>query len=388
VLNSAGLAALHAGNAAAARALFERALAKDDRNPAFWLNLATACRRLEQRTEEIAALERALAIEPRYTLALLQQASLLELMGRMREAATVCKNALATIPRGATLPEALRPAVRHAVEMARKDDAALAAAIDERLAEVRARHAGEPQERFDHCLDLLVGRRKLYRPQPTFMYFPHLPAYEYYARVQFPWLDEVEQAADAIRGEFERVFAEDADRLVPYIAHPASAPLDQWRELNHSRRWSAFFLWRDGIAVHEHLERCPRTAELLARLPLADVSGHAPTAFFSILDARTRIPPHTGVTNTRLIVHLPLVLPPGCRFRVGSETREWRPGEAWVFDDSIEHEAWNDSDVPRAILIFDVWNPYLSAAERDLVRTATSAYGAYYRDEAPALAAR
>jgi aspartyl/asparaginyl beta-hydroxylase (cupin superfamily) len=120
-------------------------------------------------------------------------------------------------------------------------------------------------------------------------------------------------------------------------------------------------------------------------MPMAKVADHAPTAFFSILDAKTHIPPHTGVTNTRLIVHLPLIVPSGCRFRVGAETREWRTGEAWVFDDSIEHEAWNDSDAPRAILIFDVWNPYLSAAERALVASATQAYGAWYRDEpAPA----
>jgi aspartyl/asparaginyl beta-hydroxylase (cupin superfamily) len=134
--------------------------------------------------------------------------------------------------------------------------------------------------------------------------------------------------------------------------------------------------------VPEHLARCPKTAAALRRLPLADLPGYAPTAFFSILDARTQIPAHTGVTNTRLIVHLPLVIPGACRFRVGSETREWRGGEAWVFDDTIEHEAWNDSDVPRAILIFDIWHPELSAAERDLVRTAVPGIRDYYGDEA------
>ena len=106
--------------------------------------------------------------------------------------------------------------------------------------------------------------------------------------------------------------------------------------------------------------------------PREDAAGgrprYGPTAFFSILDAKTRIPPHCGVTNTRLIVHVPLVIPEGCRFRVGSTTRPWRPGEAFVFDDTIEHEAWNDSDIPRAVLIFDIWNPYLSEAERELVR--------------------
>jgi aspartyl/asparaginyl beta-hydroxylase (cupin superfamily) len=127
-----------------------------------------------------------------------------------------------------------------------------------------------------------------------------------------------------------------------------------------------------------HLARCPRTAQLLKGAPQCDVAARAPTAFFSILDAATRIPPHTGITNTRLTVHLPLIVPPDCGFRVGSETREWVPGRAWVFDDTIEHEAWNGSDAPRAILIFDVWNPLLSLAERDLVRAATEVVGTYY----------
>ena len=379
VLNTTGLALLNGGEAARARQFFEQAISRDGGKAPFWLNLATACRRLGQPKEEMKALTRALTLEPRYTLALLQKASLLETQGRMRQAAAVYRDALATVPRGSTLPESMRPVMEHAKAVARADDDALVAYLDEQLKDLRARHAGEPHERFDHCVEILANQRRLYRSQPTFMYFPHLPAYEYYAREHFPWLEELERATDAIRGEFERVFAEGSGSLVPYIAHPADAPLDQWRELNHSRRWSAFFLWQEGVALQAHQERCPVTTGILSRMPRPEIDAHAPTAFFSILDARTHIPPHTGVSNTRLTVHLPLVIPPGCRFRVGSDTREWRAGEAWVFDDTIEHEAWNDSDVPRAILIFDVWNPYLTAAERDLVGAATRAFGEYYR---------
>ena len=155
-------------------------------------------------------------------------------------------------------------------------------------------------------------------------------------------------------------------------------PLDQWADLNKSRL-SAFFLWRDGADANA--TRCPKTTELLAKAPVADVPGYAPTAFFSILDRKSHIPPHTGVTNSRLIVHLPLVVPPNCRFRVGSETREWCEAQAWVFDDTIEHEAWNDSDVPRAILIFDTWHPALTRGERELIRSAVPAIKDYYRDE-------
>ena len=94
---------------------------------------------------------------------------------------------------------------------------------------------------------------------------------------------------------------------------------------------------------------------------------------FSALEARTHIPPHTGSTNVRLLAHLPLLLPGPARFRVGNETRKWRMGEAWVFDDTIEHEAWNDADALRVILIFDVWNPLLTEVERELVNALLAA---------------
>jgi aspartyl/asparaginyl beta-hydroxylase (cupin superfamily) len=100
---------------------------------------------------------------------------------------------------------------------------------------------------------------------------------------------------------------------------------------------------------------------------LARIPGRAPTVFFSILKAGAHIPPHTGVTNTRTIIHLPLIVPGLCEFRVGGETRAWREGEAIAFDDTIEHEAWNRSDQDRAVLILDVWNPYLSETERALI---------------------
>ncbi|MGB9110872.1 MAG: aspartyl/asparaginyl beta-hydroxylase domain-containing protein, partial [Telluria sp.] len=74
-----------------------------------------------------------------------------------------------------------------------------------------------------------------------------------------------------------------------------------------------------------------------------------------------------GVSNVRLVVHLPLVVPPGCGFRVGNDVRQWEEGKAWVFDDTIEHEAWNDSERQRAILMFDIWHPQLTGPERALV---------------------
>jgi len=85
---------------------------------------------------------------------------------------------------------------------------------------------------------------------------------------------------------------------------------------------------------------------------------------FSILAPGTHIEPHNGMLNTRLICHLPLIVPPGCRLRVGNHVRAVEAGKPMIFDDSIEHEAWNDSDSPRAVLLFEIWRPELTAAER------------------------
>jgi aspartyl/asparaginyl beta-hydroxylase (cupin superfamily) len=92
-----------------------------------------------------------------------------------------------------------------------------------------------------------------------------------------------------------------------------------------------------------------------------------PSILFSVLRPGAHIPAHNGFVNTRLICHLPLVVPPGCAFRVGNETREWVEGKAWLFDDTIEHEAWNRSGETRVVLLFEVWRPELGEEERRLV---------------------
>jgi len=378
VLNELGTRMMQRGEHAKARDMFQRATAADPDHPALWSNLAASLDALGLPQEEMEAIERALALEPRHLASLLQKGALIEARGDSRNAARVYRNALATIAPGVAPPASAAAAVERARAAVRADDAALAETLEARLAEIRERHGGGASRRVDRCLELLTGRRTRYSSQPTFMYFPEIPTVEFFERADFPWLDAIEAATDEIRAELTAVLVSDRAGLEPYVAYPEGVPLDQWRDLNKSRRWSAYFLWNQGAEQAPHMARCPRTVALLKSAPQCDVARRGPTAFFSILDAATAIPAHTGVTNTRLTVHLPLIVPPDCGFRVGSETREWVAGKAWVFDDTIEHQAWNRSDMPRAILIFDIWNPYLTAKERDLVRAATEAFGAYY----------
>lgn len=141
--------------------------------------------------------------------------------------------------------------------------------------------------------------------------------------------------------------------------------------------WSAFFLWKDGAPVPGNAERCPRTLAALADLPLCRIPGRTPSILFSRLTPGARIPPHTGFLNTRLICHLPLIVPPNCYLRVGNEQREWRAGKAWVFDDTIEHEAVNGSDRSRVVLIFDIWRPELTLDERSQVAALLAAIDSF-----------
>ena len=205
--------------------------------------------------------------------------------------------------------------------------------------------------------------------QPVNGHFPYLPALEFFRAATISPGSRRSRRRPRRSGRELLSLLDEADRgFRPYIAFDPTQPVNQWAELNHSRRWSAWFFWEDGVRHEANFARCPATAALLEALPLLDLPGKGPTALFSILEPHTRIPPHTGSSNVRATVHLPLIVPAGCGFRVGSETRTFEAGRAWAFDDTIEHEAWNDSDEPRAILIFDIWNPLLTEAERAAVR--------------------
>jgi len=378
VLNELGVRMLDRAAPQQALAMFERAVKADPRHPALWANLASSLKAMGRQTEALDALDKALELEPRHLSALLQKGAIYEARGEQRAAARIYQNMLACIPPGGEVAPAIKDAVARAQQLVDKDLAELTTALEGPLAALRERHGGRRQRRVDLCLETLMGKRQPFFSQPTWMYMPELPAIEFFERSDFPWLDAFEAETEAIRKELLQVLVADRDGLQPYIDFPPNMPLDQFRELNRSRRWSAYFLWNQSEQVPAHLARCPVTARLLETAPRCRIDARAPTAFFSVLDANTRIPAHVGVTNTRCTVHLPLVIPPDCGFRVGATTREWVPGQAWVFDDTINHEAWNLSDTPRAILIFDIWNPLLTAAERDMIQTATEIYAQYY----------
>lgn len=326
----------------------------------------------------LAALDEALALDPYNFLALLSKGAVVEKLEGAKVAARVYENAIKLAPADSDLPPNLKTPLARARQVVEETREALAKYLADQVGSVEGAGSELAQRRLEEAIGIYAGVRKVYQHEPLLLHYPRLPAIPFFPRALFPWLPELEAATPTIQAELAQALATRMDAFAPYIQYPPEAPVNQWEELNHSKRWSSLFLWKDGMRNDAVCAACPQTAALLDRLPMAHQPGFAPTAMFSALDAHTRIPPHTGSTNVRLLCHLPLVLPGPAAFRVGNETREWKLGQAWVFDDTIEHEAWNDANALRVILIFDVWNPFLEPGERERINALMVARNAFY----------
>jgi aspartyl/asparaginyl beta-hydroxylase (cupin superfamily) len=376
VLNALGLTRLAQSQHREGGALFRRAIAADPVSPELWMNLARALREQGDDAGERQALEGALAIDQRHFMALVRLAELFERRG---DAAAAAERWSGVVTLGGMMeerPPALQAMLEHARDYVAQQRAGFAAAVDSGLLDARGALTSVERRRVDTCIDHALGRRTIYANQPAGMHFPFLPADEFFDRGHFPWLEALEAKTDVIRGELEALLAGEDTGIRPYVAMEPGTPANKWSPLDHKLDWGALHLWKDGRRDEAVCARVPQTAAIVEGLPLSDLPGRTPTVFFSLLRPGTHLPAHTGVSNVRAIIHLPLIVPPGCAFRVGGETREWEVGRAWAFDDTIEHEAWNRSDELRAILIFDVWNPYITEAERDLLRRFYTVAGA------------
>ena len=229
-----------------------------------------------------------------------------------------------------------------------------------------------PQQRsarFDQSLDILLGRQPVYLQEPRRYYFPGLPQIQFYDPAAFDWVPELEARTPDIQSELRAVLAEDQASFRPYIERTSGHLGGQDHHLLDNTDWSAFYLWKDGAKVEANCARCPVTTAALERVPLDFAEGKCPSVLFSVLKPGAHIPPHNGMVNTRLICHLPLIVPGPAWLRVGSETHHWQEGKIVIFDDTIEHEAKNEADQTRIVLLFDIWRPELTEQERREVAT-------------------
>lgn len=365
--NWLGADALSRADARAAAMHFEIACKREPGERSHLINLATAYRVLGDAELEREALEKALAIDQTDLLALVRIAQLHERLGEATPAAERWTAVLALSSSINDPSPEFSQILGHAKQYVRGRQQRLAEAIDQALADELSAASDSDRRRMRTAADAWLGRRAIYTNHCEGLHYPFLPADEFFGREHFPWLDELEAATETIVAELESILADPEPGLTPYISLPSGTPTSKWSGLDNSLDWGAFHLWKEGERYEEACARAPRTAALLEALPICHIKGRAPNVFFSILKAGSHIPAHTGVTNVRSVVHLPLIVPEGCEFRVGGERRSWVRGRAFAFDDTIEHEAWNNSDRDRAILIIDVWNPHLSSHERAMI---------------------
>lgn len=220
-----------------------------------------------------------------------------------------------------------------------------------------------PLPRVTQATDLLLGRSQLYLQQPSMFYFPGLPQRSFYERSEFDWVADVEAMTGDIVAELAAVRAGAPD-FAPYVQTPADRPAPN-NPLRDDPSWGAFYFWQEGKVVEENARRCPGVMRALDRVPRPVIEGRSPMALWSLLKPGTHIAPHHGLLNTRLICHLPLMVSQDCALRVGAQTRAWVPGEMLIFDDSIEHEAWNRGSETRVVLLFEIWRPEISGDERE-----------------------
>lgn len=298
------------------------------------------------------------------------QADKLARAGDANGAANLYENALQTASeaqrRGAILSSSLAGELRRVSTWLQGHMRERAGFLDEAL-DQGGFGPGRRSELIDETLAILRGEAPVQLQRPSKLYVPGLPQRAFYERDEFEWVEAFEAQLPQIRAEIDRLLDDGDGGFTPYIeaGSDRSGGTAPNAHLAGDPRWGAYHLLRKGEAVDDHAAACPATMAALALVPLPRIAGSAPMALFSLLRPGAHIRPHHGLFNFRLICHLPLVVPPDCAFRVGNRTRSWREGKLLIFDDSIEHEAWNGASRIRAILLFEIWRPEIGAADRE-----------------------
>jgi beta-hydroxylase len=165
---------------------------------------------------------------------------------------------------------------------------------------------------------------------------------------RFPWVAHIEENWHVIREEAEKLL-EDREGLANF----QDISKDQI-EITDDDNWKTFFIYGYGFEAKLGVEQCPRTAALMREIP------GMTTAMISILSPHKHILDHRGPYKGVLRYHLGLIVPrdaPACRIRVGDDVRHWEEGKSLIFDDTFNHEVWNDTDETRVVLFVDVKRP-------------------------------
>lgn len=255
-------------------------------------------------------------------------------------------------------PHWCRPLVVHAVNYAERYRQEV---MNSWLEQLNNKYGKDELTRVDAGIRMYSGAIPLdiadKRQKPNFLYIPGLPIRPVFERSELSFADYYEEQYPIILNELEAILADKTDI-------PAYAEQTPENPLTTGGNWDALFFFRHGKKYQENHQRCPKTSEILANLPLVHIADHSPEVCFSVLRPQAHLLPHRGVTNSRCVLHMGLKIPEHCRLNLCDVRElEWQPGKIFMFDDTYLHEAWNRSAQSRYVLLADVWNPYLSAAE-------------------------
>lgn len=413
-MSTDALQLFHQGRISEAEALVHKQLEQQPENAEALVMLGMIGLRTNKLTEAQQALERATRVNPRHAVARHYLARVYDGQGNLDAAVQMHQSAVALEPtqhvtrlhygvaleraghpdqaalqysralndaqaqgrweNPSTTPPLLRPLVENAVLKVR---AHRWQTFNTLLAPLRKKYGGSELGRVEGALRIYLREESPQyldeRQRPTFLYFPELPPFPYFDRKLFPWIPQFEAQTDSIRDELMN--------LLPSVSKServfGSVELERQNLRGTEPSWNGYYFYRHGVRREDNCSACPRTAEVLDSVPLSRVREHGPEVLFSVFTAGTHLLPHRGVTNTRIVAHLPLIVPTDCALNVGGHVHEWKEGEIVVFDDTYEHEAWNRSQNIRVVLIFDLWNPFLTEVERLAVADLIASMGDY-----------
>lgn len=375
-LTQLAYSALQSGDSNKAKSAFEQIVASGKADASHWLGLAYTCSQLGESATTLTAVNKALELEPQNLRAVILKADYLAHLRKSGQSLKFYKYALKLAANAKNVPSDIKQGLARAQMACENQANEYRSFLMEKLS-AGGFSSSAGNRRFQQSLDLMLGDKEIFYQKPHRYYYPGLPQVQFYEREQFDWVAGIEEKTDEIRAELIPVMNDDS-RFYPYVKSADARPGQDNQGLEDNDKWSALFLWEYGRFVAENAAIFPHTVKALEAAPLPAITGQAPMALFSKLAAETRIPPHNGLLNTRLICHLPIIVPENCgALRVGNEERSWVEGEMLIFDDSIEHEAWNLSKSERVILLFEVWRPEIKEEERMLITTVLKAVAEY-----------
>lgn len=342
------------GDVRQAASLLELA-AQRGRDASTLLRLATIRRSVGDLPGAVQAAAAAVELAPRNFVMSLLLGSLREATGALHASERAYRVACEFAP----LDLSFQPGIARQVERARaKVDAV--ARWRRRLFEWQPKEGGglvpDEERRLRQFRSNILDNLDSGPTAPPLFLVPGIRSKRYFEASEFAGIAEIDAATDAMREEFLALI----DSPGINVTADASGNHEAESTSPAAGKWSMIPLVRNGVVVEEFASRCPVTVAVAKSLDQPRLGLISPNLYFSILEPGSHIPPHIGITSARAIAHFPLIVPNGCGFRVGGETRQWEVGKAMVFDDMTMHEAWNDGGSMRVVVIADMWRPELS----------------------------